>query len=115
MLPDMSDVLTEWEIPVLLKTVQQITVDLRPADVVTVEPILAVCQPAQKERINPDIIDWSKAYIQVHTKRELFTNQVIEFNGEDYRITEDGNYALYGYSEVIAEQTKKPLLIETTP
>lgn len=109
----MSDVLTEWEIPVLLKIVQRQTVDMLPADVVTVQPIVAVCQPAQKEKINPDILDWSKAYIQVHAKLELLTGQYIEFNGEDYKITEDGNYALYGYSEVIAEQTKKPLLVAT--
>lgn len=113
MLPDMADVLTEWEIPVKLKTVTRQTVDFVDADVIVVSDILAVVQVAQKERLNTDAIDWSLRYLQVHCRQQLSAGQFIEFEGEDYKIIEDGNYQLYGFSDVVAEQTKRPLLAVT--
>lgn len=113
MLPDMSDVLIEWEIPVSLKTVTRQTVDFVDADVISVETILAVVQPAQKERLNTDAIDWSLRYMQIHSRRQLSAGQFVEVDGQDYKIIEDGNYQLYGFSDVVAEQTKRPLLVAT--
>lgn len=114
MLPDMADVLTEWEIPVKLKTVTRQTVDFVDADVVVVADIKAVVQVAQKERLNTDAIDWSLRYLQIHSKEQLTVGQFIEFEGEDYKIIDDGDYQLYGFSDVVAEQTKRPL-IEPAP
>ena len=113
MLPDMSDTLLEWEIPVLLKTVTQQTINFHPADIVTVSPLQAVVQPAQKDRLNPEQIDWSLRYLQIHARTQLGVGQFIEWEGEDYKITEDGDYRLYGFSDVVAEQTKRPLLTAT--
>jgi len=115
MLPDMADVLTEWEIPVKLKTVTRQTVDFVDADVVVVSDIKAVVQVAQKERLNTDAIDWSLRYLQIHSKEQLTVGQFIEFEGEDYKIIDDGNYQLYGFSDVVAEQTKRPLIEEPAP
>lgn len=110
----MAEVLIEWEIPVLLKTITRRTVDQMPSDVVVVEPLQAVVQPASKERLNADRVDWSRRHIQVHARRELFDGQVIEYNGADYKIIEDGNYQLYGFSDVVAESTDRPPL-QATP
>lgn len=110
MLPDMSEVLLEWEIPVLLKTVVERTVDQVPDNQVSVTNLLAVVQPASKSRVNPEILDWSRRYLQVHSRTRIYTGQVIEFQGADYKIVDDGDYQLYGFSEVIAESTGRPIL-----
>ena len=49
MLPDMSDVLTEWEQGVILKTVSIASVDFEDTTTVTAAPILSVVQQADKE------------------------------------------------------------------
>jgi hypothetical protein len=115
MLPDMSDVLTEWEIFVKLKTVATFTVEFVDESAIYVADAVAVVQPAQKERLNADAIDWSLRYLQVHCRQQLNAGQFIEFEGEDYKIIEDGNYQLYGFSDVVAEQTKRPILTQTNP
>lgn len=114
MLPDMSDVLLEWEIPVLIKTETKTRVDFVDTFIITGDPHLAVVQPAQKEQINPDILDWSKEYVQVHDRQQIDIGQYIEWQGRDFKIIQRGNYGLYGYYEVFAEETKLPLL-QVTP
>lgn len=111
MLPDVSEALIEWEVPVKIKTVTRQTVDFEPADVVTASDAMAVVQVAQKERLNTDAIDWSLRYIQVHARFQIDAGQFIEWQGEDYKVIEDGDYMLYGFSDVVAEQTKRPLLV----
>lgn len=113
MLPDMSDVLTEWERAVKLKTVTITTVDFVEQVNVVAEDILAVVQVAEKEKLNPDSIDWSRRYIQVHSKVLLADGQFIEYQGADYKVTVDDNYTDYGYSEAVGEETKKALLVAT--
>ena len=113
MLPDMSDVLTEWEVPVKLKTVTRKTADFEAADIVVVEDRLMVVQPADKEQLNAEDIDWSLEYVEVHSKDPASVGQFVEWEGKDYKLITGGNYRLYGYHHVIGEETKKPLLIET--
>ena len=111
MLPNMAEVLLEWEVPVTLKTVTKVTVDFVEQNSVIVIPISAVVQPAEMDKLNPDTIDWSRRYLQIHSRVELKNGQFIEYEGEDYKITADKEYMKYGYSEVVGEQTKKPLLV----
>lgn len=114
MLPDMADTLDEWSMPYTIKTVTRTTVDFVEADIVAGRTVACVVQPAQKEKLNPDQIDWSLKYLQVHAAAQLNAGEFIEFQGADYKFIEDGDYQLYGFSEVIAEQTKRPPL-EVTP
>lgn len=114
MLPDMSDVLVDWEIDVLLKTITERTIDQVRSDIVQVAPLRAVVQPAQKKSINPDLLDWSREYLQIHSRSPLALGQVIEFQGRDYKIVDLGNYQLYGFTEVVAESTNRPPL-QATP
>lgn len=113
MLPDMSEVLDEWAVTVQLKTITQHTIDFQRADLVSVADIQAVVQPANKEKLNPDSIDWSLRYVQIHSVEHLSVGQFIEHEGIDYKIIEDGNYLAYGYCEAIGEQTKQSLITAT--
>ena len=113
MLPDMSDTLREWEISVKLKTVTETTVNFVKTRVVTVVSLLAVVQPAEKEKINPDTLDWSKAYKQIHSRAVLNVGQFVEYKGKDYKLVQEGDYQDYGFFEMFAEETKQPLLVAT--
>jgi len=113
MLPDMSEVLKEWARPYTLKTVTRQTVDFEPTDVVAGRTIDAVVQPAQMEKLNPDQIDWSKKYLQIHSTAPIAMGEFLEYNGEDYKIVDNGDYQRYGFTEAVGEQTKKTILAVT--
>jgi hypothetical protein len=109
----MADTLDEWSQPVIVKTVTQATIDFEPVDQVAVRTIQAVVQPAQKEKLNADQIDWSLRYLLVHTTDPLAIGEFVEYNGDDYKIIEPGDWQDYGYTEAIAEETKRTPLVET--
>jgi len=113
MLPDMSDTLDEWALPYLIKTATETTVDFVRAPVVTGRTIDAVVQVADKNKLNTDQIDWSLRYLQVHSSSEIANGEFLEFQGEDYKIIDNGDYQLYGFTEAVAEQTKKAALVVT--
>lgn len=113
MLPDMSDVLTEWEIDVTLKTVTKVTVDFEPANVVTGRTIRSVIQNAQRDQLTTTQIETGQAYKWFHTKELVKRGQFIEVDGSDYKVINDGDWQRYGYSEGLAEATNKPLLVVT--
>lgn len=114
MLPNMSSTLTSWSSPYTIKTITRTTADFVEVIVVATRTANCVIQPAQKEKLNADQIDWSLRYLQVHSNDELKNGEYLVFGGEDYKIIDDGNYQLYGYSEVIAEETNQPPIVATT-
>ena len=112
MLPDMSDVLTEWSQPVKLKTVTETTVNFVPTRTVVAANILAVVQPADPEKLQVDQIDYSLEYIQVHSVTPMAIGQYIEWDGRDFKLVPfRKGYGQYGYVEVVGEETKLPLLV----
>ena len=113
MLPDMSDTLDEWSLEYTIKTATETTVDFVLTPVITGRVVDAVVQVAQKNKLNNDQIDWSLRYLLVHTMSELANGEFIEYQGEDYKIIDNGDYQLYGFTEAVAEQTKKALLAVT--
>lgn len=114
MLPDMSDVLIEWEQPVKLKTVTKTKVNHEPVEVVTVDTIKAVVQVADEQTIKNNSLDWSKEYVTCHKESFGFEiGQFIEFEGKDYKIVRKKNYGKYGYTEVVGEETNRALLVAT--
>lgn len=113
MLPDMSDTLDEWALPYTIKTVTETTVDFVRVPVVTGRIIDAVVQVADKNKLNVEAIDWSLRYLQIHSSSEIANGEFLEFQGEDYKIIDNGDYQLYGFTEAVAEQTKQPLLVVT--
>lgn len=114
MLPDMSDVLTEWSQPVKLKTRIETTVDFVPTVVIVTEDIRAVVQPADAERLQVDQIDYSLEYIQIHSVTPMAIGQYVEWDGRDFKLVPfRKGYGQYGYVEAVGEETKLPLLVET--
>lgn len=107
---DMSDVLIEWERPRTIKTVTTTTVNFEPTDVVTGRTQNCVIQVAEKEKINLDTIDWSLEYLMIHSRNALEIDELLEYDGRDYVIKQKGAWRGYGYYEVIAVETKRPLV-----
>ena len=110
---DVSDALTDWERPTIIKTVTESTVDFEPVTVVTGRSQLCVVQVADKEKINPGTIDWSLEYIMVHSRANIQINELIVHNGDDYQVSQRGPWRGYGYFEVIAVETKRPVVQPT--
>jgi hypothetical protein len=106
MLPDMSDVLEEFSQSITLKRTTQTVVNFRPVETTVDSIIQAVVQPANKEKINPAIIDWSLKYVLVHTAEIILNNDVILYNGLNYKAVEDGDYQDYGFTEALFEEIK---------
>ena len=114
MLPDMSDVLTEWSQPVKLKTVTETTLDFVPTRIVAAASIMAVVQPADPEKLQVDQIDYSLEYIQIHSVTAMAIGQYIEWDSRDFKLVPfRKGYGQYGYSECVGEETKLPLLVPT--
>lgn len=114
MLPDMSEVLTEWSQPVVLKTKTEATLDFVPTIVVSATNIMAVVQPADPERLQVDQIDFSLEYIQIHSVSPMAIGQYVEWLGRDFKLVPfRKGYGQYGYTEAVGEETKLPLLVPT--
>lgn len=110
MLPDVSNVLTDWERTVTIKNVARTTTDFVESDVVTERSQLVVVQVAEKGRLNSKTINWSLQYLMVHSKEEILLGEFIEFNEADYKVIMIGVWNGYGYIEVVAEATGLPLI-----
>ena len=110
---DVSDALTDWERPTVIKTVTESTVDFQPVTVVTGRSQLCVVQVADKEKINPGTIDWSLEYILIHSRQGIEMDELIEHYGRDYKVTDRGPWRGYGYVEVVAAETKRPMVVVT--
>jgi hypothetical protein len=110
---DVSDTLTEWERPTVIKTVTESTVDFQSVTVVTERSQLCVIQVAEKEKLNPATIDWSLEYIMVHSRQGIEMDELIEHDGRDYKVTDRGPWRGYGYTEVVAVETKRPVVTVT--
>ena len=113
MLPDVSEALDDWLSDYAIKTVTKSTVDFVEVNTVAGRTIQAMVQVAEKEKLNPDQIDWSKKYLLVHSPDQINVGEYIESDGEDYKIIEPGDWQAYGYTEAVAEQTKQALLVVT--
>lgn len=114
MLPDMSDVLTEWSQAIKLKTVTITTIDFVETKTVVVADILAVVQPADPEKLQVDQIDFSLEYIQIHSVTPMAIGQYVEWDGRDFKLVPfRKGYGQYGFIEVVGEETKLPLLVAT--
>lgn len=115
MLPDMAEVLMELEQPVKLKTVTTETVDFEDTEIVTVDTIKAVVQPADKTKLQIDSLDWSKEYVLIHKRGTgIDIGQFVEWDDKDFKVIgPNGNYKNYGFIEVVGEATNRPVLVAT--
>ena len=110
MLPNMSRTLRRWARSVTVKTISKTTVDFVSVDTASSRTQKCVVQVADKERLNSTTIDWSLEYLTIHSKDAIAIGELVEFNGADYKVISRGAWSDYGYTEVLAEETKRPLL-----
>lgn len=105
-LPNMSRTVKRFSVPVKLLKIATSIVNHKPVETETESTIKVVVQPAQKEKLNKDKIDYSLQYIQVHSLDEIVIDDVIEYKSIRYKAFEDANYSDYGYYEIIMEEQK---------
>lgn len=105
-LPNMSRAVSRWskKIEVLRAVIS--TVNFEPQETIFAREIIATVQPAQKQRINPDIINWSLRYILVHSKDEMFIGEFVKHDGVVFKVIDNGDYNRYGYTESVCEEVK---------
>ena len=114
MLPDMSEVLTEWSQLIKLKTKTETTIDFVPTTTIAALDIMAVVQPADPEKLKVEQIDYSLEYIQIHSVSPMAIGQYVEWLGRDFKLVPfRKGYGQYGYTEAVGEETKLPLLVPT--
>lgn len=114
MLPDMSEVLTEWSQPVVLKTKIITSIDFVETEIVAAQAIMAVVQPADPEKLKVEQIDFSLEYIQIHSVSPMAIGQYVQWDGRDFKLVPfRKGYGQYGYTEAVGEETKLPLLVPT--
>lgn len=106
MLPDVSGAIDAWAQTIELQTITQTVVNYRPVNTPVSTYPLAVVQPAQKEKLNPGIVDYSLHYVTIHSNAEIKIGDFIVYNSTTYKIVDGGDFSDYGYSEVIGEQVK---------
>lgn len=109
MLPDMSDVLAEWSVPVTLKTVTKTTVGFEPIVNIDTQPITAVCQPTDMRTLVAAQLDTSVEHWTFHSVSEFGVGQVIEHLGTNYRIAGMQAWGQYGYWEGMGERVRGKL------
>ena len=110
MLPNVSDALAGWIIPLLVKTVTTTRVDFVDTEIVTGDTINAVVQPTQKTKLNADTLDWSQRHITLHSTAPLEMGQLVEYQGADYKVVEVQDWLMYGYMEAVCEATNRALV-----
>jgi hypothetical protein len=111
MLPDMSNVLKRWATPQLIKTISITTVDFSPVETVTGRTRDCVVQVADKEKLNPDTVDWSLEYLTIHSAEDIKLDELVEFDGRDFIVTDRAPW--FGYTEITAAETKRPIVLVT--
>ena len=105
-LPDMSPTLKRFEQAILLSTVTQTIVNFLPVETEVVTDIFAVVQPAQKEKLNPSIIDWSLRYMLVHSSSTIKIGDFMTHDSIKYKAVDYGPYSDYGFNSVVFEEIK---------
>ena len=106
MLPDLSNAIKRFSQAVnLLRTTEKIVNHL-PTEIEETIQIQAVIQPADKEKLTMDNLNYSLKYIQVNGLEPLKINDKISYKGTNYRIISLNDFSDYGYFEGIGEEIK---------
>jgi hypothetical protein len=113
MLPDMSSVLTAWESPFTIKTVTKTTVNFQPVVVVVARTQNCVVQVARIENLILDTINYALQYLMVHSKENIDIDELLVYQGRDFIIVQSGQWDGYGYTECVAEETKRAVVAVT--
>lgn len=106
MLPNMSRAVRRWAKK--LEVINQVisTIDFEPTETITSRTVHATVQPAQKRRLNPDIINWSLKYVFIHSDPKVELGEFFSHLGIVYKIIDDGDFSRYGFTDALGEEVK---------
>jgi hypothetical protein len=96
-----------------IKNVSITTTNFVQSIVVTSRSQECLVQSAEKDKLNPDTIDYSNDYLMVHSLENLNNGEYILYKSKDFKFIGKGDYNDFGYCEQLAEETKRPLLVST--
>lgn len=102
-MPNMSETLDDWEIPLTFIKVTQKVVEGKRVTTETLITFMGVFQPLRDEQLqskNEQMRSWQ--WYWVHAKSgsvELNTQDIIRYNGHDYKVMSVKDYSLNGFVE----------------
>lgn len=101
-LPDVSDALMSWFVPIDMLLITKSVVDFKNVEVATTISTQGVWQPFSAQQLNmkpQGQRSWK--WFMLHTPIDfvLKTDDVVDFQGTRYRVMGKLDYALYGYLE----------------
>lgn len=103
-LPDVSEVMNGWEVPMVANYVTQTLVDGAVVDTEVNKPIKGISQPLKAEEVllkDEAQRNWSWYMVQVRetTYGELFPTQILIINSVPHKIMAKKDWTLDGYRE----------------
>ena len=103
-LPDLSDVMTQWEVPMTANYVTQTVVDGVVTDTQVNKAIKGIMQPLKAEEVllkDEAQRNWSWYQVQVRQDLygELYPTQILILNNIPYKIMAKKDWVLNGYRE----------------
>lgn len=105
--PDVSDVLGCFEESITFKEVTVINNADYKRETTTVNTTKkAVIQNARPQDLKLDNLDYSLNYIQIHTKYSVDINDIVTWNGTDYKIINVIDQSNRGFYESVGEQIR---------
>lgn len=108
---DVSDALDEWLQPVTIKTVATTTVNFVKSESVAGRTQQCVVQQLKQNDLIKRQLDLTLRHIRVHSHHAIDEGELVEYRGKDYRVLHPSEWSGYGYVEVDAVETKKPLKV----
>jgi len=101
-LPKIRSALNGWESPIVLTKITSSIVDFEKVNVETDISFNGVVQPLNAESLQQKPLEtrsWEWLMIHTKTSAEIFTGDLISFNGSKFKVMFEKNYSLYGYYE----------------
>jgi hypothetical protein len=101
-IPKIQVALNGWESPITLIKVTQSIVDYETVNTEEEISFQGVVQPLTTEALQLKPLEtrsWEWLMIHTRTSAEIFTNDLIRYDGKEYKVMFEKNYSLNGYYE----------------
>lgn len=106
MLPNVSHALAAWEEPTTIRTVVRTTTNFVESVSTSDRTQMCVVQIADKTSLSALVVDWSIAYIAVHTSEQIAIGEYVYSGGKWFKVIAISPWHPYGYVEAICEEAK---------
>lgn len=106
MLPNVSSVLMSWETPTTIRTVTRTTTNFVESLTTSDRTQLCVVQVADKTKLDASIVDWSLAYLTVHSRDALALGEYVPKGSAWYKVIAVAPWGDYGYIEAVCEEAR---------